>query len=112
MPSLWDEAFGLVVVEAMAAGKPVVVTASGAMPQLVAHGAGLVVPKRDEVAMAGAIGRLLDDDALRARLGQAARARAHERFGLGHWVDRMVAEYAALVPGLRPSLSPPARRVA
>ena len=82
MPSLWDEAFGLVVVEAMAAARPVVVTASGAMPELVAGGAGVVVPKRDEVAMAGAIGRLLDDDAGRTRMGQTARARAITRFGL------------------------------
>ena len=102
MPSLWDEAFGLVVVEAMAAGRPVVVTRSGAMPELVANGRGVVVPKRDEVAMAGAIGRLLDDDALRARMGQAARAHAIERFGLSAWVERVMAEYAALIPALTP----------
>ncbi len=100
VPSLWDEAFGLVVVEAMAAGKPVVVTASGAMPELVGEGRGLIVPRYDEVALAGAIGRLCDDDSLRARLGQAARARAVERFGLAVWVERTLAEYAALVPAL------------
>jgi len=108
MPSLWDEAFGLVVVEAMAAARPVVVTRSGAMPELVAGGRGVVVPKGDEVAMAGAIGRLLDDDALRARMGQAARAHALERFGMPVWVERILAEYAALVPGLAPT----ARRAA
>jgi len=58
------------------------------------------VPKRDEVAMAGAIGRLLDDDALRARMGQVARAHAIERFGLPVWVERVMVEYAALVPEL------------
>jgi glycosyltransferase involved in cell wall biosynthesis len=100
MPSLWDEAFGLVVVEAMAAGRAVVVTASGAMPELVAGGGGIVVPKRDEVAMAGAIGRLLDDDAARTRLGQAARARAITRFGLSTWVERIMEEYAMQVPAL------------
>ena len=123
VPSLWDEAFGLVVVEAMATGRPVVVTASGAMPELVgcslpwgrrllaANGdrhrlpiaqgrGGLVVPKHDEVAMAGAIGRLLDDAALRARLGQAARAHAFSCFGLSLWVDRIMAEYAALLPAV------------
>jgi glycosyltransferase involved in cell wall biosynthesis len=100
MPSLWDEAFGLVVVEAMAAGRPVVVTASGAMPEMVADGRGVVVPKRDEVAMAGAIGRLLDDEALRARMGQVARAHVIERFGLPVWVERVMVEYAALVPEL------------
>ena len=100
MPSLWDEAFGLVVVEAMAAGRAVVVTASGAMPEIVARGCGVVVPKRDEVAMGGAIGRLLDDDAARARIGAAARAQARARFSLTTWVERIVGEYAALVPAL------------
>jgi glycosyltransferase involved in cell wall biosynthesis len=100
MPSLWDEAFGLVVVEAMAAARPVVVTASGAMPEMVAGGRGVVVPKRDEVALAGAIGRLLDDEAARARMGQAGRAFAVERFGLPVWVERVMAEYVALVPEL------------
>ncbi|HEY2743005.1 MAG TPA: glycosyltransferase family 1 protein, partial [Polyangia bacterium] len=56
--------------------------------------------KRDEVALAGAIGRLLDDDAARARLGQAARAHAVAHFSLSTWVERIVAEYAALVPAL------------
>jgi glycosyltransferase involved in cell wall biosynthesis len=100
VPSLWDEAFGLSVVEAMAAGRPVVVTASGAMPELVAGGRGLVVPKRDEVALAGAIGRLLDDDAARARMGQAARAQAIARFSLTTWIERIMAEYTAQVPTL------------
>jgi glycosyltransferase involved in cell wall biosynthesis len=100
MPSLWDEAFGLVIVEAMASARPVVVTASGAMPDIVGAGHGLVVPKRDEVALAGAIGRLLDDDALRARMGQAARAHTVERFGLPLWVERVMHEYAAFVPSL------------
>ena len=107
MPSLWDEAFGLVVVEAMAAGRALVVTASGAMPEIVGpHG--FVVPKYDEVAMAGAIGRLLDDDALRLRMGQAAHASAVERFALPVWVERIMGEYAALVP----ALSAHARRAA
>jgi glycosyltransferase involved in cell wall biosynthesis len=100
MPSLWDEAFGLVVVEAMASGRPVVVTRSGAMPELVGRGRGLVVPRHDEIAMAGAIGRLLDDDALRARVGQAARAHAIERFALPLWINRIMNEYIALVPEL------------
>ena len=108
MPSSWDEAFGLVVVEAMASARPVVVTDSGAMPELVAEGAGVVVPRRDEVAMAGAIGRLLDDPSLRARMGQRARARAQARFGLARWVERVVSEYAALCPALAPA----ARRAA
>src|SRR5207253_4318491 len=75
VPSHWEEAFGLAVVEGMAAGKPVVVSRSGAMPQILGD-TGLVVPKRDPAALADAVGRLLDDPLLRARLGRAAQARA------------------------------------
>ncbi|MDB4971264.1 MAG: hypothetical protein JWN44_6953 [Myxococcales bacterium] len=106
MPSLWDEAFGLVVVEAMAAGKPVVVTASGAMPEIVEHGrCGLVIPKRDEVAMAGAIGRLLGDAALAAAMGEAARVRAATAYAMPVWLERIVSEYTALLPSLRAASS-------
>ena len=103
MPSLWDEAFGLVVVEAMAAGRPVVRHALGRDAGARRRGRGVMVPKRDEVAMAGAIGRLLDDDSLRARIGQAARAHAIERFGMPAWIERIMGEYAALVPALAPA---------
>lgn len=108
--SVCEEAFGLVVVEAMAAGKPVVVTASGAMPELVDHGAcGLVVPKGDEVALAGAIGRFLGDRVLAARMGQAARERAQRAFAMPVWVERIVGVYATLVPALA---TPTTRRAA
>lgn len=100
MPSLSDEPEGLAVVEAMASSRPVVVTAAGALPELVAGGVGVVVPKRDEVALSGAIGRLLDDDALRARMGDKARAQALARFSLPVWVERIMTEYAALCPAL------------
>jgi glycosyltransferase involved in cell wall biosynthesis len=92
VPSHWQEAFGLAVVEGMAAGKPVVVADSGAMPQLVGD-AGLVVPRRDPGALAGAVSRLLDDPRLRARLGRAARERAIERFGMSRWLDDTLALY-------------------
>ncbi|HUS67221.1 MAG TPA: glycosyltransferase family 4 protein [Kofleriaceae bacterium] len=97
VPSHWEEAFGLVVVEAMAAGKPVVVSASGAMPAIV-DTTGLVVPKRDPGALAGAVTRLLDDPLLRARLGRAARRRARECFGLPRYVDRVISLYDELAP--------------
>ena len=102
-PSVCDEAFGLSVVEAMASGRPVVVTDAGAMPDLVARGkAGHVVPRGDDVALAGAIGRLVDDRALARRLGVEARTRACESYGLDRWIERTESLYAALLPGLRP----------
>jgi len=99
VPSHWEEAFGLAVVEGMAAGKPVVVSRSGAMPELVGD-AGVVVPKRDPLALARAVGALLDDPQQAARLGRAAQARALRRFSLGRWVDDLIAVYARLLPSL------------
>ncbi|MHB0856230.1 MAG: glycosyltransferase [Anaerolineae bacterium] len=73
-----SEAFGLVQVEAMSAGLPVVCTDVGTGTTYVnRHGeSGLVVPPRDPQALAGAIKRLLDDEALRLRLAEGAQARS------------------------------------
>jgi glycosyltransferase involved in cell wall biosynthesis len=69
------------VLEAMFAGLPVVSTPVGGIPEMVLDGeTGLLVAPHDDVAIAEALERLLGDDALRARMGGAARARAHERF--------------------------------
>ena len=103
-PSHWEEAFGLAVVEAMAAGRPVVVSRSGAMPEIVGD-AGLVVPKRDVGALAGAITRLLDDRALAERIGRAARERVRERYGMDRYVDRVVALYEQFLPSMRMAIA-------
>jgi len=81
VPSLY-EGFSLPAVEAMACGTPLVATAVGALPQLVGadEKAGVLVPPNDVDALAAAIGRLLDDHELRARLGDAARQRVLDRF--------------------------------
>ena len=69
------------VLEAMFAGLPAVTTAVGGIPEMVLDGeTGLLVPPGDEAAIAGAIERILGDDSLRARMGDAARERAHARF--------------------------------
>jgi glycosyltransferase involved in cell wall biosynthesis len=97
VPSHWDEAFGLAVVEGMAAGKPVIVSRSGAMPDLVGE-CGLVVDKRDAAGLGHAAQRLCDDDVLARRLGDAGRARAQARFGLDRWLAEMLAVYQSLCP--------------
>jgi glycosyltransferase involved in cell wall biosynthesis len=99
VPSHWEEAFGLAVVEGMAAGKPVVVSRSGAMPGLVGD-TGVVVPKRDPEALAGAIGALLDDPMRCARLGRAARARAQERYTMDRWLTQLLGVYERILPSL------------
>ncbi len=71
------EPFGIVVLEALRAGVPVVVSSRGGAPEIVRHDRdGLVADPFDIAAMAGAIARLLDDEGLRRRLAVAARLRA------------------------------------
>ncbi len=81
--SLWEEPFGIPVIEAMAAGLPVIVARSGALPEIVEDGvSGIIVPRGDVAALAQAIDGLLADPSRRAAMGQAARARARRHY---HW---------------------------
>jgi glycosyltransferase involved in cell wall biosynthesis len=66
--------------EAMAAGLPVVATRTGSLGELVDADCGILLPQRDPELFAGALGRLLDDPALRKRLGQAGRRRVLAKF--------------------------------
>jgi phosphatidylinositol alpha-mannosyltransferase len=76
-PSIGGESFGIVVIEAMAAGLPVVVSDTPGYDEVVTDAVeGLLVPPRDLGALAGAAGRVLDDPDLAARLAAAGRARA------------------------------------
>ena len=81
VPSLWQDAFPLGVLEAMAAGKPVVATSVGGIPEMIDNGVnGLMVPPADDQALAGALVRLLTNPELSARLALAGVQRVEERF--------------------------------
>jgi phosphatidylinositol alpha-mannosyltransferase len=76
-PSLGGESFGIVLVEAMASGVPVVCSDIGGYRDLIHDGTeGLLVPPRDPAALAAAIGMLLDNPARRAAMGDAGRVSA------------------------------------
>ncbi len=96
LPShLRSEAFGIVQLEAMAAGLPVVNTRipSGVPGVSVDGVTGLTVPPGDPTALADAVNRLLDDPGLAARLGEAGRRRVAERYSLGGMTERTLAVY-------------------
>jgi rhamnosyl/mannosyltransferase len=93
------EAFGTVIVEALAAGKPVISTEVGTGTSWVNvhRQTGLVVPPHDPPALAAAINQLLNDEQLRQQMGDAARARAYEEFTVERMIDRVYAEYDRLL---------------
>lgn len=94
LPSLTEsESFGMALVEAMAAQRPVIGSAVGGVPDVVENEvSGLLVPPGDPVALASACSRLLVDDDLCARLAEGGRRAAETRFS---WTDRL-AEYMTI----------------
>jgi len=98
VPSLY-EGFSLPAIEAMACGVALVATTGGALPEVVGTDGetGLLVPPDDPGALAVAIGRLLDDADLRARLGAAGRQRVLGRFTWQVTAAGTAAEYRALL---------------
>jgi glycosyltransferase involved in cell wall biosynthesis len=93
----WREGFPNVVLEAMAAGLPVVATPVGAIPDAVRDGEeGLLVPVRDPAALTAALRRLIEDRELRLAMGARARARAESVFSM----EAVTAQLEALYRGL------------
>lgn len=88
------ESFGRVVVEAMAAGLPVVAVRGGGVGQIVVHGqTGLLADVDSSQQLAEHIARLVRDPALRRQLGEAGRLRARAEYSLDACADRVAAAY-------------------
>jgi glycosyltransferase involved in cell wall biosynthesis len=105
-PSRW-EGFGLVSLEAMLAGRPVVATRVSSAPEIVIDGeTGLLVPREDPHALATALAAVLGDGALARRLGEAGQRRAREEFSVARMTERTIAVYeraAAKIPSAHES---------
>ncbi|HEY6453471.1 MAG TPA: glycosyltransferase [Steroidobacteraceae bacterium] len=101
-----SETFGLVIVEAMACGRPVVGVRAGAVPELVIDSVGELAAPDNAPSLARAIRRLYDRDL--DQLGAAARARALQGFTWSHSLSVALANYAGVLSGARslPAMSP------
>ena len=98
------EAFGIVLIEAMACGLPLISTELGTGTSFVNQNeqTGLVVPPNDAPAMAAAINRLLADESLRCRMGQAALVRAQSEFNVTTMAERMLDLYQSVLASKKP----------
>ena len=96
--STLGEPFGQVVIEGMAAGKPVIATDGGALPEIVLPGeTGLLVPMGDAPAMAEAIMTLLADPVRAAGMGQAGQKRVQSQFTISHTARKIEMLYDYLL---------------
>ena len=92
-PSVY-EPFGIINLEAMACGTPVVASAVGGIPEVVVDGeTGLLVPPGNPALLAAALGRVLADTGFGASLGSAGRRRVEERFSWERIAERTLAVY-------------------
>jgi glycosyltransferase involved in cell wall biosynthesis len=97
-PSL-GEGLPISVLEAMAAGKPVIASSVGPMPEMIEDGvSGLLVPPTNPVALADAVDRLMSSPELSLRMGQRGQELAAERFSIRSAVQSMENLYRAVLP--------------
>jgi alpha-1,6-mannosyltransferase len=101
------ETFGLVVLEAMACGRPVVAADAGAIPEFVDDSVGMLAQPNSPSSMADAVAALYDRDI--EAMGAAARSRVLQRFTWNQAFNAQTNAYAALIGARRPAL--PAREV-
>ena len=94
MPSLWPEPFGLVGIEAFAAGRPAVASATGGIGDWLEDGvSGLLVPPADAGRLASALSELLEDPDRQRRMGAAGRESVAARFTPARHVAALLDGY-------------------
>lgn len=97
-----SEGLPISLLEAWAAGLPVVCTSVGGIPDVVAEGVnGLLVPNDDGPDLGRALSRILDEPTLAVRLGSAGRQTVQERFSLDTMAEAYEQRYRALISGYR-----------
>ena len=98
--SILGEPFGQVVIEGMAAGKPLIATDGGALPEIVVPGeTGLLVPMGDAQAMAAALRTLLSDPVRAREMGEAGRERVDRLFTIRHTARKVESVYEKMLRG-------------
>lgn len=96
MPSISEEVGPLAPLEAMAHARPIVVSALGALTELVRNGAGFAVPPGDPYGLAAAIRRLVDEPDLAARTGQRAWQLSKDEYSASVHLERLEKAYASV----------------
>jgi glycosyltransferase involved in cell wall biosynthesis len=106
LPSLW-EGLSIALLEAMAAGKPVVTTTIGSNREVTDDGeAAVLVPPKDPESLANAIRALAADESWREALGQRGREVQRARYTLPRMIDAYLAEYERLLPVTSSQVTP------
>jgi glycosyltransferase involved in cell wall biosynthesis len=94
-PSIWEEATGLVNLEALSCGVPVVASAIGGIPEFIEHGkTGLLFTPGDHHELADRVNYLLDNPIIAKRMGESARVDAVERFSVGRRLQDYIELYS------------------
>jgi spore coat protein SA len=97
-PVIWQEPFGLVNIEAMATGLPVIGSKVGGIPEIIVDGkTGLLVPPNDIQALVEAIESLLEDEKLRVEMGREGRQRVENLFTWETHVNKLISLYQLML---------------
>jgi len=94
LPSITAEAFGIVILEAMASGVPIIATTVGGIPEVIKESeSGLLVPPSNELELKNAIEKLLNDESLRKWLGQNGRKAVEEKYSWDNVIKEIEKAY-------------------